>query len=175
MKKDFLIPILVLSLICLLMSGALAAGHSITRPVIEEAAAERAEAARMEIIPNASAFVLIPPEGLPGSVVEAYSVDGGQAGFLFTVVTTGYGGKFTILCGVGPDGRILKTKVLAHSETQGLGTVVFDQKAPEYEGKDADHISGIDAVAGSTITSKAYKQGVEDAFKAYEIVKGARP
>ena len=175
MKKDFVMPILVLSLICLLMSGALAVGNSITRPVIEEAAAGRAEAARMEIIPHTKGFVPLEAEGLPKTVTEVYGTPDDMGYIVMVTAAGGYGGTVELICGIGPDGKIIKTKVLAHNETQGLGTAVFDLKGPEYEGKDAAQIAGIDAIAGATITSSAYKRGVQDAFAAYEIVKGARP
>ena len=168
MKKDFVIPVLVLTLICLCMSGALAAVNHLTQPVIEKAAAERAETARREIIPEADDFILLDLDGLPKTVIEAYGT-ANNTGFVFMVLTSGYGGEIKLMCGIDPDGKIIKSTILAHGETQGLGTVVFD-KASEYEGKD-NNLDGIDAVAGATITSNAYKNGILDAFDAFDIVK----
>jgi electron transport complex protein RnfG len=172
MKKDFIMPILVLSFICLIISGALAFVNSITRPVIDQAAAERAYEARKEILPQADEFVLVEVEDLPRSVTEVYATTN-NVGFIITVTAHGYGGDFKLICGISPEGTIIMSRVLSHNETQGLGTIVFD-RAHAYVGKDKN-LDGIDAISGSTITFNAYKDGIRDAFEAFEIVKGAQP
>ena len=168
MKKDFVAPVLALTLVCLIMSGALALGNSITQPIIEEAAAERAENARRDIIPEADGFELLEIE-MPGGVTEAYRATNGT-GYIFMVSAYGYGGEIKMICGVDPAGAIIKSTVLAHNETQGLGTVVFD-RAGEYEGR--SNLENIDAIAGATITSNAYKNGIADALEAFKIIEGA--
>jgi electron transport complex protein RnfG len=171
MKKDFIMPVLVLTLICLLISGALALVNNITRPVIEEAAAERAYIAKREIIPEANDFILlIEMEGMPKTVTEVYETDN-DTGYIFLVDAYGYGGEIKLICGIDPDGRLIKSKILAHTETQGLGTIVFD-RAVIYEGEDINFVYSLDAIAGSTITSNAYKNALTDAFAAFELIKG---
>ena len=123
MKKDFVAPILVLTLICLIVSGALVIGNGITQPVIEKVAVERAETARKEIIPYADAFVLLDVGGLPKTITEVYGTTN-NVGFIFVINTSGYGGEMKLICGIDPDGRIIKCMTLAHSETKGLGTLV---------------------------------------------------
>lgn len=174
MKKDFAAPILVLTVICLIVSGALAIGNAVTRPVIQDAAAERAEEARKEILPNAEEFVLLEIEGLPKTITEVYGTSN-NAGFIFVITVHGYGGEIELACGIDNDGRILKCMTLAHKETKGLGTLVFD-KEDEYAGKDKN-LDGIDAVSGATITSTAYQNGIRDAFEAFEMImmEEARP
>ena len=54
--NDFVKPILVLALICLVMSATLALINSVTRPIIEDTEAQIAEAARMEVLPEADGF-----------------------------------------------------------------------------------------------------------------------
>ena len=168
MKKDFITPAVALTLVCLVMSAALAFGNSITKPVIEQAAAERAQSARLEIIPEADGFEPLELDSLPRSVTEVYAATN-NAGYIFMVTTPGYGGEIKLICGVDPNGRIIRSKVLSHTETQGLGTIVFDRSA-EYEGLDKN-LEGINAIAGSTITSSAYKSGIEDALAAFDIIK----
>ena len=82
MKKDFIMPILVLTAICLIISGALALVNNLTSPIIEEAAAERAENARKDIIPEADEFILLELDGLPESVDEAYAT-ANNTGYIF--------------------------------------------------------------------------------------------
>ena len=171
MKKDFVMPILVLSLICLFVSGVLAIGNAVTQPVIREAAAQRAEAARREVMPHAEDFVLIEAEGLPKTITEVFGTTN-NVGFVFMISVTGYGGDIKIICAIDPDGIIIKTVTLAQTETAGIATPVFDQEI-QYRGKDR-YLHGIDAVSGATITFNAYKNGIRDAFEAFEIVKGVR-
>ena len=63
-KKDFVMPIAVLTIICLVITALLALTNSATEPVIRQSALERAEAARAEIIPDADGFELIEAESL---------------------------------------------------------------------------------------------------------------
>ena len=164
MKKDFVFPVIVLALICLVMSGALAAVNYITYPVISEAAAERAEQAMRDIIPHADGFISLDKEGLPSSIREAYGTTN-DTGYVFIVTAPGYGGEITIICGIDPDGFIIKSLTLAHTETKGISDPVFNMQ-PDYIGKDVN-LDDIDAISGATITSVAYKNAVLDAFSAF--------
>lgn len=175
MKKDFILPILVLSLICFVVSGALAFVHSKTQPIIEEAAKERAERARREIIPQADDFELLKIDGLPERITEVYRATN-NTGFIFMITTYGYAPEeIKLICGIDPDGKILRTAVLSQNETQGLGTPIFEQPhAGQYWGKDRNGIEGISVISGATITSNAFKNGIRDAFAAFEIVRQGR-
>ena len=171
MRKDFVMPIAVLSLICLFMSGALAVTNSLTQPVIAAAAAERAETARRDILPHAESFILLEADGLPKTITAVYATTN-NAGYLFMITVNGYGGEINLVCGIDADGKIIRTMTLAETETKGIATPVF-AKEPLYIGKDRK-LEGIDAVSGATITSNAYKNGILDAFDAFEIVRGMR-
>jgi electron transport complex protein RnfG len=180
MNKDYIMPVIVLPLMCLFVSGALAFCNSITFTVIEIAAAERAEAARRIIIPQADGFELLDVEALrsqadlPKSVTQVFRTTNNK-GFIFMVTTSGYGGEIKLICGIDPDGKVIRSEALAQKETKGLGTPVFEEPhAGQYWGKDKNGIEGVAAISGATITSTAYKNGIRDAFAAYEIVKGAR-
>ena len=169
-KKDFTAPILVLSLLCLFVSGLLAFGNKLTQPVIEGAAAQRAEAARREIIPQAEGFVLINAEGLPKSVTDVYRTTN-DVGFIFMTTTLGYGGEVKLICGIDGSGKLIKTAVLAQSETKGFGTPVFEEPhAGQFWGKDKNGIEEIQAISGATISSNAFKKAIRDSFEAYEII-----
>jgi len=172
MKKDFIQPILVLTLISLFISGLLAFGNSVTSPIIVSAATERAENARKEIIPEADEFVLLETDGMPSSITEAYGTKNGK-GYVFVIASPGgYGGVIDLICGIDPNGKIIGTTVLDHKETQGLGTVVLGN-AGVYDGLDKASAAAVDGVTGATITSKAFKNGILDALEAFDSVKGA--
>ena len=171
MRKDFILPIVVLSLICLFVAGALAVSNNFTEPVITAAAAERAERARRSIMPDAEEFELMEVSGLPRRVFEVYRTTN-NIGYIFMIRTSGYGGEIRLMCGIDMDGKVIGTATLAQTETKGLGTPIFEEPhAGQYRGRDRNGIEGVAAISGATITSDAFKNGIRDAFTAYEIVK----
>ena len=168
MKNNFFFPILVLSLICLVMTAALALVNKLTTPIINNSARQRAEAAMLALIPQASGFEQIMSSSFPPGVHEAYRTLNDE-GYIFVVNSPGYGGIIRVIAGIDSEGRIIRTAVLAHSETPGLGTIVFD-RALAYEGKDLN-LEGLDVISGATITYLAHRRAIEDAFAAYEIIR----
>jgi len=167
MIKDYIFPILTLSLICLIMAGALAAVNSITAPIIEFAAAERIGPVKRAILPLAEgeSFVPLSLEGLPPTIEAAYTTTD-NSGYIFISSIRAYGPTpIQVICGITPDGELISSDVLTHSETVGLGTRVFTTA-------DEDFRRGVDAIAGSTITFDAYRQLLEDSFIAFDILRG---
>ena len=172
MKKEIIMPVVVLAAICLVITAALAFTNSTTAPVIALAAEERADAARHEAIPDATGFVRLNVEGLPDTITEVYGTEN-NVGYVFMVTTKGYGGDMELICGIGNDGRILMCKTLKHSETKGMGSKTADEPfRSQFTGKGAD-LDGVLPVTGATISSTAYIGAIHDVFTAYEIVKGA--
>ncbi len=172
---DFGAPIIVLVLICAIMSGLLALTNSITAPIIEEAERKANEAARIEVMPNADGFeqVTVFGGGLPDSVTGVYKATNG-VGYVFSLTTTGYGGKNTLkmTIGIDMDGKITDTKVLSHSETAGLGSkITGDAFKNQFPGKDAN-LEGVDNISGATFSSNYYRAAIADAYTAYGMVAG---
>ena len=173
-KNDFVMPILVLSLICLVITALLALTNSATEPVITRASIERAEAARSEIIPEAEGFELIETEGLPKTVKEVYKTTN-DVGYIFMLTTMGYGGEMDLILGMNNDGTIIDVATLKHSETKGMGSKTAEEPfRSQFKGKDAS-LQGVDAITGATISSTAYLGAVKDAFVAFDIVTGNVP
>ena len=170
-KNDFVMPIVVLTVICLVITALLALTNSATQPVIEKAALERAEAARAEIIPEADGFELMEVDNLPGSVTEIYRTTN-DTGYVFMLTTMGYGGEMDLILGMDNDGKIIDVKTLKHSETKGMGSKTAEEPfRSQFRGADAS-LEGVDAITGATISSKAYIGAVADAFAAYEMITG---
>jgi len=172
MKNDFIKPILVLTLICLLVSGALAVTNSVTEPVIADAAAQRSEEAIRNTIPEAEGFEKVTSDSLPESVKEAYRTTN-NVGYVFIVGTSGYGGDMLLICGIGPEGDIIRCATLEQSETKGLGSRITEaQFEQQFTGVDSS-MEGVQAISGATISSTAYISAVRDALEAFGIVRGA--
>jgi electron transport complex protein RnfG len=170
--NEYVMCVVVLGAICLVIALALALVNNVTLPVITAAAAERAEQARIEVMPEADGFEELQLEGLPESVTQVYRATNGT-GYVFMLKTKGYGGDMELICGINSSGIITQTKTLEHSETAGLGAKTAENNYRfQYKGKDST-LSGVDSITGATVSSKAYKGAIQDAFKAFAIAKEA--
>jgi len=172
MKKDFIMPIVVLSMVCIVVTGVLAIGHSFTQPIIAAAAEERARLAMRVIIPEADGFEPLGLHGLPGAINSAYGTTN-NVGYIFVVTTSGFGGAIRVICGIAPDGRVIRTAVLSHSETPTFAAPVFaESHVSQFWGRDRYGIEDIAAVSGSTVTAVAFRNAVRYALHAFEQVSG---
>lgn len=176
MKKSFneiIKPVLVLVCICLVVTALLAYINSVTSPIIAKAEQEKTEQAMSEVLADSDGFEKLEIENLPERVTEVYTATNGS-GYVFMLTTKGYGGDMKLICGMKADGSIEQCKTLSHAETSGLGSkTAEDPYRNQYCGKNADTLSEVDAITGATISSTAYKNAIEDAFKAYDMVKEA--
>ena len=176
MKKSFneiIKPVLVLVCICLVVTALLAYINSVTSPIIAKAEQEKTEQAMSEVLADADGFEKLEIENLPDRVTEVYTANNGS-GYVFMLTTKGYGGDMKLICGMKSDGTIEQCKTLSHAETSGLGSkTAEDPYRNQYCGKNADTLSEVDAITGATISSTAYKNAIEDAFKAFDMVKEA--
>lgn len=175
--KEIRKSIVVLVVICLLTSAALAVVNHFTAPVSKANAEARAEQARLDAVPDAASFQLVETT-LPEEVVSAYlALDeaGSHMSYLFTVEGKGFGGTIQVMCVIGSDGLIRACRTMdVSSETTTLGGQTANKSyTGQYTGQDAS-LSGVNAISGATITSTAYRGCVETAFEAYELVKEAQ-
>ena len=169
--------IVVLVVICLLTSAALAVVNHFTAPVSAANAAAREQQARLDAVPEAASFEPI-ELALPDGVVGAYTAldaSGTPLSYLFTVEGKGFGGTIQVLCVIGSDGLIRTCRTMdVSSETTTLGGQTTNESyTGQYAGQDAS-LSGVSAISGATITSTAYRGCVETAFEAFELVKEAQ-
>ena len=176
MKKSFneiIKPVLVLVCRCLVVTAMLAYINSVTSPIIAKAEQEKTEQAMSEVLTEADSFKPLEIENLPDRVTVVYTANNGS-GYVFMLTTKGYGGDMKLICGMKSDGTIEQCKTLSHAETSGLGSkTAEDPYRNQYIGKNSDTLSEVDAITGATISSTAYKNAIEDAFKAFDMVKEA--
>ena len=172
-------PTVILLIICLVISAALAFTFQLTAPQIEKINKETADAARMEVLAAADAFTPIEGE-LPEGVTEYYIANNG-AGVVVTAENKSFGGTLTAMVGIDAEGAITGVKVTAHGDTPGLGTKAHDPEylAAQYNGKtstdNAANIkndSAIDQVTGATVSSNAVYGCVNYALAAYAEMGG---
>lgn len=167
-------PIVVLCVICIVITGALAATNSATAPVIAEATRLAQEQARTELLPEADGFEKV--EGVAvENVSDVYAATNGT-GYVITSTAKGYGGKMTVMTSFDAEGSIKQLKVTEDAETQGIGSNVSKGKGywANYAGKSAgkELVLGVDvdAYATATISSRALNSAVNSAINAYNAI-----
>ena len=112
---------------------------------------------------------------------------GETAGYVVTD-SDGYGGDIKFTVGISTDGKVLGVSFLSISETAGLGmrakqdpsfTSQFTAKSDAVasfsvvtDGSASESNANVDAIGGSTITSKSVTKGVNYALAVYKLVAG---
>ena len=167
-------PIVVLSLICIIVTGALAATNEVTDPIIDAATIAAENAARSEVLPEADSFS--PVEGITVDGVSAvYTADNG-AGAAITASAKGYGGDVVVMVGIDADGNIETITVTQQEETKGIGSNVVsnNEYLAQYSGLSAAEPlalnEDVDAWAGATVSSTAVINAVNAAIEAYNQI-----
>ena len=166
-------PIVVLSVICIIITGALALTNNITAPIIEQATIAAQTAARQELLPDATGFTKV--DGIAvANVFDVYKADNG-VGVVITSSAKGYGGTMTVMVGFNAAGTIRKIKVTEQAETKGIGSKVAGDPGfwTRYEGLNAEPLvlnEDVDALSGATISSKALLAAVNSAIEAYNAM-----
>ena len=167
-------PIVVLCVICIVVTGALAATNGMTAPIIEAATLAAQEAARTELLPDAQSFEKV--EGIDVANVSDVYRTTTDVGVVITSSAKGYGGDVVVMTAITPDGNIKQIKVTEQSETKGIGSNVVSTPSywERYEGVSAGQAlvlnQDIDAYSGATISSKAVLSAVNSAIEAYNQI-----
>ena len=167
-------PIVVLCVICIVVTGALAATNGVTAPIIEAATLAAQEAARTELLPDAQGFEKV--EGINVANVSDVYRTINDVGVVITSSAKGYGGDVVVMTAITPDGTIKQIKVTEQSETKGIGSNVVSTPSywERYEGVSAGQAlvlnQDIDAYSGATISSKAVLSAVNSAIEAYNQI-----
>ena len=113
-------PIVVLCVICVVITGALAVTNDITAPIIAEATRVAQEKARTELLPEADGFTKA--DVTVENVSDVYVANNGT-GAVVTAHGKGYGGNITVMVAFGPDQTVKQIKITEQSETAGLGVI----------------------------------------------------
>ena len=176
--KENIVPALVLVIICLVVTAALAFTYGVASPIIAENEKQTADAARAQVLPAGDGFTLYEGE-LAEGVAECYLADNGE-GIAVTSTYGSFGGTLTAMVGVDKEGKVTGVTVTGHADTPGLGTKAMeaDYLAGNYTGLDSAAAGSIkddanvDAITGATISSNAVYQCVKEALAQYENIEG---
>ncbi len=189
--------ILSLGIICLIIAGILALVNVATKDTIAQAETKAKVEAIKEIVP---AFDNNPYEeqdtvaldSEPRPLIVYPAMQGGQpVGYAIETYTdAGFAGHIDIMVGFDMQSQIVGFKVLKHEETPGLGAKIqewFTSPAPnadlirDVRGLDMSQASPlkvskdggkVDAITAATISSRAFIDALERAYRVYQSVVG---
>ena len=174
---------LCLLVICLVCSALLAGVYALTKEPIDAAAKAKNEAAIMEVLPETAVTVeeerTVEFEGASYTYNLAYDEQGNTVGCAINVAPVGFGGPIAIKVGFDVNGVIWNTKVLSQAETPGLGAKCVEPAfSDQFKGFDpaAKKLAvkkdggDVDAITASTITSRAYTDGIALAVKVFQAI-----
>lgn len=178
--KERLAPTIVLGVICLVASVLLAATYQVTAPQIERIKIENANAARAEVMPEASSFDAVDCELVDG-VSEVYEASNGT-GYVITSAAKGFGGDITVMTAIDVEGKIEAIKVTdASNETPGLGSkTTTPDHASKFVGAvsitmtDGEEGTFVAPVSGATYSSRGVFNAVKAALEQYAQIGGAQ-
>ena len=182
-ESTFVTMVLTLFIVTFVASAALGYLYELTKAPIEASKLAKQTNAIMEVVPEFN--------NEPGNESYTMDIDGGTLEFfpakkngelVGTAVSTftnkGFSGEVKIMVGFLPDGTIHNISVLEHKETPGLGDKMTKSKSDwsiQFNGKNPADFKlsvtkdggDVDAITASTISSRAFCDAVDRAYKAY--------
>ena len=160
-KSTLINMLLSLTAIALVAAAILAALNSVTQEPIAAAQKAKVENAISAVLP---AFAKLDDQEVDGKTCHvAYDEQGNMVGAAIEAGNDkGFGGHLQLMVGFDADGLVTGYQILETHETPGLGA-----KADAWFQKDG---GSVDAITGSTITSRAFLSSVNDAAKTFSNI-----
>ena len=177
--------LLSLTVIAVVAAGALALVSAVTAEPIAQAQKAKKEAAVKAVLPPFDKIEEVTVEG--ETITLAFNAAGETVGAAIESASEkGFGGHLGVMVGFDKEGNITGYRVLETAETPGLGA-----KAGEWfqEGNKGDIIGkphampltvakdggDVDAISGSTITSRAFCEAINNAYQTFIKSSSAVP
>lgn len=178
--------LLSLALIAGICGLCLGGVYTLTKEKIEAAAQQKKEAALKEVLPAYETLQegKVTLNGEPDRALEyymAYTGDQLVGVAVSTYTKQGFNGEFNLMAGILPDGTLNKVSVLKQGETPGLGAKMTEPTFyTQFEGKHPSSFrftvkkdgGDVDAITAATISSRAYCDALDRAFKAFAQLTG---
>ena len=107
-------------------------------------------------------------------VLSADAADGTRLGYVFTVVSNGYGGEIQFAYGVDVSGTVVGYDVISHSETPGYGAKCTDGFVRE-QFPGLTEAGQLDGITGATKTTNAMRRSVQAVIDLTKQLEGGSP
>ncbi len=177
-KSSLINMLLSLTVIAVVAASALAFVSGVTEEPIAQAQKAKKEAAVKAVLPTFDRLEEATIDEVP--CTKAYDADGNLVGMAIESKSgKGFGGNLVAMVGLDAEGNISGYQILETAETPGLGA-----KAGEWfqKGNKGDVIGknpaeglkvkkdggDVDAISGSTITSRAFCEIINNAYAIYQ-------
>ena len=194
-KLQSTLPNMLLSLtaICLVAGAVLAGVYEVTKDPIEAAkiaelnAAIKAVTPDFDNDPSAEAYMAVTGEGDSLKIYPAKQGDEFVGVAVESNTKKGVGGEIKVIVGFDQAGKLLNYSVLQHAETPGLGAKMqdwfrMDKNKQSVLGRSIpdgglkvtkdDKENGVDAITAATISSRAFLDAINRAYRAYAGADG---
>ena len=194
-KLQSTLPNMLLSLtaICLVAGAVLAGVYEVTKDPIEAAkiaelnAAIKAVTPDFDNDPSAEAYMAVTGEGDSLKIYPAKQGDEFVGVAVESNTKKGFGGEIKVIVGFDQAGKLLNYSVLQHAETPGLGAKMqdwfrMDKNKQSVWGRSIpdgglkvtkdDKENGVDAITAATISSRAFLDAINRAYRAYAGADG---
>ena len=162
MTKKNIMPIVVLTAICIVVAALLGAINVLTAGRIADNEAQKVYDS-FRVVLDGTFETLEVPEGAPKSVTAVYKVTDGTElkGHVLTLVTKGYAGDIAITVGIDKDGKV--TKAVVTSEAESHGKAGMKNYTDRFAGVGPDEVKDVETFTGATASSTAIKNAIVDA------------
>ena len=178
--------VVCLGAVCLFCSALLGGVYIMTKDAIDQAALDKTNNAIALVTPE---FDNVPSNDImkvavDGDSVKVYpAMKGGEiVGYAIETSTSkGFSGTIKLMVGFDTEGNIVNTSVISHSETPGLGAKMTEPAfSDQFRGKNPADFKlqvkknggDVDAITASTITSVAFCDAVEKAYRVFGQING---
>ena len=183
-KKESSLKNMIISLVSISFIASLALGgvYIVTKEPIELAAITKQQNAIKEVVPlfdSLFIYKIMPDDGKDSIVInQAYKGDTLVGTAVGTYTNKGYAAtQIQLMVGFLPDGSIRNISVIQQNETPGLGTKMkepkfkdqFNKKNPsDFKLKVKKDGGNVDAITAATISSRAFCDAVDRAYRNYQ-------
>ncbi len=188
-ESNFINMVTTLLMVSVVAALALGGVYTVTKAPIALAKKKKLEAAIKTVLPEFDSLKTVKVSLGDGSDSLIFYIASKNKEIIGTAIKTstmkGFSGKIEIMAGFLPDGTINNTAVVAHKETPGLGDKMDVAKSDfptQFVGKNPATYKlevtkdggDVDAITAATITSRAFCDAVDRAYKALEMERNNR-
>lgn len=180
MKSSLRNMVLMLFVIALVCSAAVAVVYDMTKEPIRKAQEQKVVDALRGVLPEFDNE----PERVERGGCYVYEAKMGDEVVGYAVESTspnGFSGNVTLMVGITADGTIYNIEVLAQAETPGLGANMENEDnvlLGSFKGKKGAEMNmtvgkdggDVDALTAATISSRAYSEAVAMAYEVYKAI-----
>lgn len=178
-ESTFRNMLIVLILVCVISGGALGGVYVLTKSTIAAAKEKKLTEAIQSVVAPFNKLDKV-DSGVDGiTAYKAFNEDELVGIAIESFTTKGFSGNVKIMVGFSPIGDINKIVVLEHKETPGLGDKMSTDWNLQFVGKNPENFNlkvkkdggNVDAITAATISSRAFCDATETAYKVFKNIK----